>query len=94
MAGNSGEIKVESGSIEVAISQLNDLTVRLNALEIGTDYVEGDSGYVKDAVEEYDRTITVVIAQLKTLIYYTKGFLQKANNTFIEADQKISEGIN
>lgn len=93
--GNSNDnvIKINPAKIEDAISLLGNLTSRLGELEVDKDKLQGDSGYVEEAMEGYDRTLTMVIDQLKELILFTQRFLQKANSTFIDTDEKIARGI-
>lgn len=90
MAKKDNTIKISPDRIEEAIAGLNDLLSRLRALDADKDKLQGDSGTVAEEMKEYDRKLTMVIAQLKTLITFTIRFLQKMNNTFIETDQNIA----
>lgn len=93
MVGNNGEIQIEPGSIEEALLLLGELTARLEALSPGKDKQQGDSGYTGEAVKAYDLKMRIILEQLKTLVRATRQFLQKANNTFIEADVKSARGM-
>ena len=90
MAKKDNTIKISPDRIEEAIAGLNDLLSRLRALDADKDKLQGDSGTVAEEMKEYDRKLTMVIAQLKTLITFTIRFLQKMNNTCIETDQNIA----
>lgn len=90
MAKKDNTIKISPDRIEETIAGLNDLLSRLRALDADKDKLQGDSGTVAEEMKEYDRKLTMVIAQLKTLITFTIGFMQKVNNTFIETDQNIA----
>ena len=90
MAKIENTIKISPDRIEETIAGLNDLLSRLRALDADKDKLQGDSGMVAEEMKEYDRKLTMVIAQLKTLITFTIRFLQKVNNTFIETDQNIA----
>ena len=86
-------IKINPEKIEDAISLLGNLTSRLRELDADKDKLQGDSGYVQEAMKEYDDTLTRTIAQLKTLILFTQRFLQKAGGTFVDMDERIARGI-
>ena len=93
MSKEDNTIRISPDRIEETISALNDLIARLRALDADKDKLQGDSGCVSDKMQEYDRILTMAIAQLKTLILFTVRFMQKANNTFVDTDQRISRGI-
>lgn len=93
MASNENVIKINPAKIEDAISLLGNLASRLRQLDAEKDKLQGDSGCMQEAMKEYDTSLTMMIAQLKTLILFTQRFLQKANGTFIDTDERIARGI-
>lgn len=93
MGKEDNTIRIAPERIEESISLLKDLKERLRALDADKDKLQGDCGCVSGKMQEYDRTLTMVIAQMKTLITFTVSFLQKANSTFAETDRRISKGM-
>ena len=95
MAGNyvSNPIRIAPERVEEAITSLGNLKQRLRELEIDKERLSEDSGCVSEELQIYDRTLTMIIAQLKTLIDFTTEVLQKTNNTFVETDRKIAGRI-
>ena len=95
MTGNyvSNPIRIAPERVEEAITSLGNLKQRLRELEIDKERLSEDSGCVSEELQVYDRTLTMIIAQLKTLIDFTTEVLQKTNNTFVETDRKIAGRI-
>lgn len=90
--GTSRIIRIAPECIEKTIASLKILRIRLEALDADKDKLAGDAGYMSEAMQLYDKTLSMIISQLKTLIDFTQEVLQKANSSFIEADEKMARG--
>lgn len=93
MGKETNTIRIAPDQIEETMSELNNLLSRLGVLDADKNKLLGDSGTVDEERKEYDRTLTMVMEQLKELITVTIRFLQKVNSTFAETDQNIAGKI-
>lgn len=93
MGKETNTIRIAPDQIEETMSELNNLLSRLGVLDADKNKLLGDSGTVDEERKEYDRTLTMVMEQLKELITVTIRFLQKVNGTFVETDQNIAGKI-
>lgn len=93
MGKETNTIRIAPDQIEETMSELNNLLSRLGVLDVDKNKLLGDSGAVEEERKEYDRTLTMVMEQLKELITVTIRFMQKVNSTFVETDQNIAGKI-
>lgn len=93
MESKNSKIVIDADKVNNAISLLGDLKKRVRVLDADKDKIQGDSGYMYEAIKEYDVTLSKITFQMETLIQFTQSFLKKASSDFVHLDENIADEL-